>query len=152
MTKDDEAAEMFAYYEARADGNDDFYRGKGAAIPELASEYPLDTAGVASMLAPLGRGDVVDLACGTGFWLNAYGTGCRSVTLVDQSAAVLARCRRRVDARGIARPLPDGHCFVIRKKYYDRPELESLLARYGFQLESAYVGNVFIGALSRRLD
>jgi murein endopeptidase len=41
---------------------------------------------------------------------------------------------------------------VIRKKYYDRPELESLLARYGFQLESAYVGNVFIGALSRRLD
>lgn len=226
MTPDDEATEMFAYYEARADGYDDFYQGKGAALPELASEYPVDTAGVAALLASFGDGDVVDLACGTGFWLTVYGAQCRTVTLVDQSAAVLARCQRRVDDLGLAgkarlvrgdlfevplaehaydacllgflvshltdpqvealfatlrralrprgevalidsawsearrpyrrrdgfepRPLPDGRTFTIRKKYFDRPELESLLARHGFQGQAYYAGKVFIAVRARR--
>lgn len=226
MNSDDEATEMFAYYEARADGYDDFYQGKGQALPELASEYPVDTAGVASLLSSFGRGDVIDLACGTGFWLTAYGARCESVTLVDQSAKVLARCRRRADELGLAgkarlvrgdlfdvplpdraydacllgflvshltdpqietlfarlrrllrpraelalidsawsdarrpyrqrdgfepRPLPDGRTFTIRKKYFDRVELESLLARHGFQIEADYVGNVFIAVVAQR--
>ena len=226
MTTNDEATEMFAYYEARADGYDDFYQGKGAAVPELAREYPVDSAGVSSLLASFGGGDVLDLACGTGFWLTAYGAQCRSATLVDQSAAVLARCKRRVDDLGLAdnarlikgdvfdvplpdhaydacllgflvshltdpqvealfirlhrllrrdaelavidsvwsdarrpyrqrdgfetRPLPDGRAFTIRKKYFDRPELEALLARHGFHSESRYVGNVFIAVQARR--
>ena len=97
----DEATEMFAYYDARADGYDDFYQGRGQAVPELAAEYPVDSAGVSSLLSSFGRGDVLDLACGTGFWLTAYGAHCRSVTLVDQSAAVLTRCQGRVDDLGL---------------------------------------------------
>ena len=226
MKSGNEVAEMFAYYEARADGYDDFYQGKGQAVPELASEYPVDTGGVSSLLSSFGRGDVIDLACGTGFWLTAYGPQCRSVTLVDQSAAVLARCKHRVEDLGIAdkaqfvqgdlfdvplperaydacllgflvshltdpqidalfarlqpllrphaelalidsswsearrphrqrdgfvtRPLPDGRTFTIRKKYFDRSELESLLAQHGFQSEAHYVGNVFIAVRARR--
>ena len=226
MTTNDEATEMFAYYDARADGYDDFYAGKGAAVPELAADYPVDTAGVSSLLLSFGRGDVLDLACGTGFWLTAYGAQCRSVTLVDQSAGVLARCQRRVDVLGLrdraqlvrgdlfevalpdraydacllgflvshlpdaqvealftrlhrllrphaelavidsvwsearrpyrrrdgmeARPLPDGRTFTIRKRYFDRPELEALLGQHGFQPESRYVGNVFIALRARR--
>jgi demethylmenaquinone methyltransferase/2-methoxy-6-polyprenyl-1,4-benzoquinol methylase len=226
MTMNDEATEMFAYYDARADGYDDFYQGRGQAVPELAAEYPVDSAGVSSLLSSFGRGDVLDLACGTGFWLTAYGAQCRSVTLVDQSAAVLTRCQRRVDDLGLrdraqlirgdlfelalpdraydacllgflvshlpdaqvealftrlhrllrphaelavidsvwsearrpyrrrdgmeARPLPNGRTFTIRKRYFDRPELEALLAQHGFQSESHYVGNVFIAVRARR--
>jgi SAM-dependent methyltransferase len=91
-----EQAEMFSYYDAQADSYEDFYRGRGQAIAALSSEYPVDTAGVSELLSGFGRGDVVDLACGTAFWLPAYGANCNTVTLVDQSAAALARCQQRV--------------------------------------------------------
>ncbi|HEY7185305.1 MAG TPA: class I SAM-dependent methyltransferase, partial [Vicinamibacterales bacterium] len=202
-----ERAELFAYYDARADGYEDFYHGKGAAIRPLAAEYPVDTAAVADLLSSFGRGDAIDLACGTGFWLSTYGSNSRSLTLVDQSGPALARCRQRVDALGLrtiatiiegdifevllpeasydacllgfllshltdsqidalfgrlrtilrpqsaiavidsgwsearrphcqrdsfeSRTVPGGRSFTIRKKYYDRPELESLLLRHG---------------------
>jgi ubiquinone/menaquinone biosynthesis C-methylase UbiE len=99
----DERDELFSYYEARADEYDDFYQGKGQAVPELSAEYPIDTAAVSELLGKFGQGDVVDLACGTGFWLTAYGANCRSVTLVDQSTAVLGRCQRRVHELGLHR-------------------------------------------------
>jgi SAM-dependent methyltransferase len=222
-----ERAELFAYYDARADGYEDFYQGRGAAIAPLAHEYPVDTAGVSALLSSFGRGDVIDLACGTGFWLSAYGANCASVTLVDQSGPALARCRQRVDALGLRatatiiqgdifevllpeasydscllgfllshltdpqidalferlriimrprseiavidsvwsearrphcqrdsferRPVPGGPSFMIRKKYYDRPELESLLLRHGFMLRAEYMGNVFIAMLAYRV-
>jgi len=226
-TGESEKAELFAYYDARADGYEDFYQGKGAAIAALANEYPVDTAGVSTLLSSFGRGDVIDLACGTGFWLSAYGTHSASVTLVDQSGPALARCRQRVDALGLGtiatiiqgdifevllpeasydscllgfllshlteaqidalferlwtilrprseiavidsgwsearsrhcerdsfvrRPVPAGRSFTIRKKYYDRPELESLLLRYGFMPRAEYTGNVFIAMLAYRV-
>ena len=221
-----EKAELFAYYDARADGYEDFYQGRGAAIAPLANEYPIDTAGVSSLLSSYGRGDVIDLACGTGFWLSAYSANCTSVTLVDQSGPALARCRQRVETLGLARatiiqgdlfevrlpepsydscllgfllshltdpqidalfdrlriimrprseiavidsvwsdarrphcqrdsferrPVPGGPSFMIRKKYYDRLELESLLLRHGFMPRAEYSGNVFIAMLAYRV-
>jgi len=222
-----ERAELFAYYDARADGYEDFYQGRGAAIAPLTHEYPVDTAGVSALLSSFGRGDAVDLACGTGFWLSTYGSNCASVTLVDQSGPALARCRQRVDALGLRtfatiiqgdifelqlaaasydacllgfllshltdaqidalferlriflrprseiavidsgwsearrphcqrdsferRPVPGGRSFTIRKKYYDRPELESLLLRHGFMPRAEYTGNVFIAMLAYRV-
>lgn len=88
---------MFAYYDARADTYDEFYRGNGAAIPALSDSYPIDTAACLQLVGGVCCGVVLDLACGTGFWLQAYGPRCTAVTLVDQSAAVLARCLRRLD-------------------------------------------------------
>jgi ubiquinone/menaquinone biosynthesis C-methylase UbiE len=88
---------MFAYYEARADTYDEFYHGKGAAIPALSDAYPVDTAGCLKVVSEACRGDVLDLACGTGFWLCGYGRHCTAVTLIDQSSAVLERCCRRLD-------------------------------------------------------
>jgi hypothetical protein len=48
------------------------------------------------------------------------------------------------------RGLPDGRAFSIRKKYYDRPELETLLMHHGFVPRSVYTGNVFIAMLAAR--
>jgi SAM-dependent methyltransferase len=225
-TGESERAELFAYYDARADGYEDFYQGKGAAIGPLAHEYPVDTAGVSALLSSFGRGDAIDLACGTGFWLSAYGANSASVTLVDQSGPALAHCRQRVDALGLRsiatiiqgdlfevslpeasydscllgfllshltdpqidalferlqtilrprselvvidsgwsearrphcqrdsferRPVPGGPSFMIRKKYYDRAELESLLLRHGFMPRAEYTGNVFIAMIAYR--
>lgn len=97
----EERDELFSYYEAQADNYEDFYDGKGQAIGALEREYRVDTAAISTLLTQFGRGEVVDLACGTAFWLSAYGANCARVTLVDQSGAALARCRRRVDQLGL---------------------------------------------------
>jgi SAM-dependent methyltransferase len=70
---DAERREMFAYYDARADTYDEFYRGKGAAIPALSDSYPINTAACLQLVGGVCRGDVLDLACGTGSWLQAVG-------------------------------------------------------------------------------
>jgi len=117
---DAETSEMFAYYDARADGYDDFYRGKGAAIAPLSTEYPIDAAAIAALLSSFGHGDVLDLACGTGFWLSAYGRNARSITLVDQSAPALVRCAQRIDAlvlQQVAR--------IVRGDIFDVPLVDS---------------------------
>jgi demethylmenaquinone methyltransferase/2-methoxy-6-polyprenyl-1,4-benzoquinol methylase len=223
---DDEQGELFSYYEAQADSYEEFYEGRGQAIGALAREYPVDTAAIANLLSGFGRGNVVDLACGTGFWLTAYGQNCTSVTLVDQAPAALAKCQQRVDQLGLQakarlvqgdifkvalgqvaydacvlgfllshlpdlqvtdlfrrlrtilrpdaelavvdgawsdarkpyrqrdgferRALGDNRSFMIRKKYFERVELETLLEREGFPVRSAYVGNVFIAVVARR--
>jgi SAM-dependent methyltransferase len=179
------------------------------------------------MLSGFGQGDVVDLACGTGFWLSTYGRNCTSVTLVDQAGAALTKCKQRVDRlclpakvrllqgdifelplrqaaydacmlgfllshlsntqltalfrtlRAILRPeaelavvdgvwssarrpyrqrdgfehraLADGRSFTIRKRYFERAELEALLEQEGFPIKSAYAGNVFVAAVARRV-
>jgi demethylmenaquinone methyltransferase/2-methoxy-6-polyprenyl-1,4-benzoquinol methylase len=222
---EDERNEMFSYYEAQADSYEDFYEGRGQAVGALACEYPVDTKAISSLLSGFGRGNVVDLACGTGFWLTTYGSNCTSVTLVDQADAALTKCKQRVDKlglqakvrliqgdifevplgqatydacilgfllshlpelqvtdlfrrlRAILRPdaelavvdgvwskarepyrqrdgfehraLADGRSFAIRKKYFERAELETLLEREGFPVRSAYVGNVFIALVAR---
>jgi len=226
MTDTAERAELIAYYDAQAANYEDFYDGKGQAIAALSGEYATDAAGVATLLSSFGRGDVVDLACGTGYWLTVYGRNAASITLVDQAERVLAHCERRVQQLGleaVARtirgdvfgvPLPeagydagmlgfllshltvdetdalfdrvrtvlrphselavidsvwsdarkpyrqrdgferrtlaDGHSFSIRKRYYDRPELEALVTRHGFAPRSVYSGNVFIAMLAQR--
>jgi demethylmenaquinone methyltransferase/2-methoxy-6-polyprenyl-1,4-benzoquinol methylase len=223
---DSEKAELFAYYEAQAANYEDFYDGKGQAIAALSGEYANDVAGATTLLSSFGRGDVVDLACGTGYWLSVYGPNAASITLVDQAEQALAHCERRVQHLGLAtvarivrgdvfdvplpeagfdacmigfllshltpgetdallarvrtvlrprselavidsvwsdarkpyrqrdgfehRSLSDGRAFSIRKKYYDRPELESLLSRHGFATRSVYSGNVFIAMLAQR--
>ena len=118
--RDAETSEMFAYYDARAGGYDDFYHGKGAAIGPLSSEYPIDAGAIAAMLSSFGHGDVLDLACGTGFWLSAYGCNARSITLVDQSAPALARCAQRINALAL-----QGVACVVRGDIFHVPLVDS---------------------------
>jgi demethylmenaquinone methyltransferase/2-methoxy-6-polyprenyl-1,4-benzoquinol methylase len=93
--------QMSAYYDAQAKDYEAFYRGEGQAVPGLGATYRHDTAKVSELLAGFGRGEVLDLACGTGFWLDTYGRNSRFVTLVDQSAAALTLCARRVIRLGM---------------------------------------------------
>jgi len=107
---------IFAYYEAQAEDYEAFYAGSGQALPGLENEYPLDAAGVTGLLTDFGHGDVVDLACGTAFWLSTYGPNCRSVTLVDQSAAMLAHAARRARTCGLT-----DRATLVRGDLFDVP-------------------------------
>jgi demethylmenaquinone methyltransferase/2-methoxy-6-polyprenyl-1,4-benzoquinol methylase len=96
-------AEMLAYYEARAPEYDDWYlrRGRYARGPihDAAWNTELDAAGRWLDALPI-RGEIVELAAGTGWWsplLAAKG----ELSLYDGTAAPLDRARERLVAHGL---------------------------------------------------
>ncbi|WP_420032029.1 class I SAM-dependent methyltransferase [Streptomyces sp. cg28] len=92
MTHDDSAlmAEQMAYYRARAPEYDIPYATR-ADLRELL-------AGIDGL--PI-RGDVLELACGTGQWTALLAERAVSVTAVDASAETLAIARERVGGAGV---------------------------------------------------
>jgi ubiquinone/menaquinone biosynthesis C-methylase UbiE len=74
---------------------------------ELAAEYELiysgdntlfqhDAAVIAKFLPELVGPAHVDLACGTGYWLQFYHRSCERITLIDQSPRMLTACRAKI--------------------------------------------------------
>lgn len=49
------------------------------------------------MVGGFGRGHLIDVACGTGFWVPSYAANCTQLTCLDQSANMLEECRKRTD-------------------------------------------------------
>ncbi len=92
---------LIAYYDARAREYDDVYSGKNPAIdePEL---YKKEVREIATIVSAFGSGRVVDIGCGTGFWLPYYAKNASSIMLIDESKDMLKVCEQRVYALGIA--------------------------------------------------
>jgi len=91
--------QMMEYYEERASEYDDIYQGKGPGIaePEL---YTKDVEAIKAMASDFGHGHLIDIGCGTGFWLPYYGVNCSEITLVDQSRRMLGECQKRLKDLG----------------------------------------------------
>ena len=100
---DDLRRSMFRYYDERASEYEDAYiKGTGTASipdPEVFRREAVRLAGIVERFA---RGSIVDLACGTGFWLPHYASQCSSITLIDQAARTLDESRKKVAALGLA--------------------------------------------------
>jgi demethylmenaquinone methyltransferase/2-methoxy-6-polyprenyl-1,4-benzoquinol methylase len=97
------ADEMRAYYEARAPEYDDWYLRRGrysrGPVHDAAWNAELDVAGRWLDALPF-RGEIVELAAGTGWWsplLASKGT----LSLYDASEAPLERARERLLAHGL---------------------------------------------------
>ena len=99
----DPAAEMLAYYEARAPEYDDWYlrRGRYARGPihDAAWNAELDAAGRWLDDLPI-RGEIVELAAGTGWWSPLLASK-GELSLYDGTAAPLDRARDRLVAHGL---------------------------------------------------
>ena len=96
-------AEMVAYYEARAGEYDDWYlrRGRYARGPihDAAWNAELDTAGRWLDALPI-RGEIVELAAGTGWWSPLLASK-GELWLYDAAEAPLERARERLLAHGL---------------------------------------------------
>ena len=89
--------EMMSYYDTRAPEYDEIYIGKGpASIPNPAL-YKNETQATAKIVSAFGTGHLIDIACGTGYWLPCYARNCIKITLIDQSERMLSECRKRID-------------------------------------------------------
>jgi ubiquinone/menaquinone biosynthesis C-methylase UbiE len=88
-------AEMMEYYDERAPEYDEIYQGKGPGISEPEA-YEKDVEAIELMCRDFGHGHLIDVGCGTGFWLPYYGVNCTGITLVDQSRRMLGECQKRI--------------------------------------------------------
>jgi len=105
--------ELFEYYNERAPEYEDFYWGDSP--PRLFSPdvYKNDTMTIRELLPGYVKGKCLDIACGTGFWLPVYEKNCTAITLIDQSAGVLAECRKKIKSLGI-----EGKTRLIRDEVF----------------------------------
>lgn len=93
---------MNEYYNERAAEFDEIYTlGKppGAVTdPEL---YMEEARSLGQLVREHCRGSVLDIPCGTGYWLQFYAANCSAITLVDQSENMLGEGREKALAHGV---------------------------------------------------
>ena len=100
--------EMMSYYDARAPEYDEIYVGKGPASIPNPDLYRRETEITSKLVQGFGRGHLIDIGCGTGYWLPYYAGNCSDVALLDHSEKMLSQCRKRVTSLG----LEDKSCFI----------------------------------------
>jgi ubiquinone/menaquinone biosynthesis C-methylase UbiE len=92
---------LFDYYNERAPEYEQFYYGKFPTPHSDPDIYTHDRLPIESLVADYIKGNCVDIACGTGFWLPFYHRNCLSITLIDQSESMLAECQKKIRNLGI---------------------------------------------------
>jgi demethylmenaquinone methyltransferase/2-methoxy-6-polyprenyl-1,4-benzoquinol methylase len=96
---EDLLAEQRAYYRARAPEYDEWWqrRGRYDRGEEVAAEWDAQVGVVEAALDRFGaRGDVLELAGGTGWWTERLARTADRLTVVDASSETLALNRERV--------------------------------------------------------
>jgi SAM-dependent methyltransferase len=91
---------MRRYYDARASEYEEAYvLGTGtASIPDPVV-FRREASLLTRIVEHFARGRLVDLACGTGYWLPYYVAACSSITLLDQAPRMLQECRKKMASR-----------------------------------------------------
>lgn len=90
---------MLRYYDERASEYEEAYvLGTGTASIPDPDVFRREASILAGIVERFARGRIVDLACGTGYWLPYYSSRCSSLTLIDQSARMLDECRKKIGA------------------------------------------------------
>ena len=93
---------MLRYYDQRAREYEEAYvLGTGTASIPDPGVFRTEAALLAGIVGRFGHGRLIDLACGTGYWLSCYADRCSSVTLFDQSQGMLDECRQKITRLGI---------------------------------------------------
>jgi ubiquinone/menaquinone biosynthesis C-methylase UbiE len=99
---------MRRYYDARASEYEDAYvLGTGTASIPDPEVFRREASVLAGIVERFARGRLVDLACGTGYWLSSYASRCSSITLIDQAPRMLQECHKKIASRALARDALD---------------------------------------------
>ena len=94
---------LLAYYDARAPEYDDLYlEGTAPASISDPKAYRDEARAVGSAVAGLVGKDHLDVACGTGFWMQFYAPACSTITLIDQAPGMVEQSRERAAAMEIS--------------------------------------------------
>lgn len=108
---------MLAYYDERAPEYEEAYtRGTGTASISDPEVFKAETRVLAGIVGQVVQGRVMDLACGTAYWLPEYAPHCPRISLLDQSDKMLAEARARANRLGIA-----DRCVFVQGDFFEPP-------------------------------
>lgn len=99
--------EQTAYYCARASEYDQWWQRQGRYDhgPEVNAKWQQEVEEVAQALLEFcPSGDVLELACGTGWWTHRIAERANSLVCLDASAEVLALNKKRLAKAGLSIP------------------------------------------------
>jgi SAM-dependent methyltransferase len=126
---------MLSYYDERAAEYEQAYTaGTGTSSIADGRVFISEAEQLTDVVGRFGHGHLIDLACGSGYWLRFYGPQCSRITVIDQSRKMLAECEAKIRQLDIAE-----RCEVIQADVLD----------YGFP-RSAY-DSALIGFLVSHL-
>jgi ubiquinone/menaquinone biosynthesis C-methylase UbiE len=93
---------MLAYYDQRASEYEEAYTlGTGTASIADPEVFKTEARVLAGIVRQFAHGRIMDLACGTAYWLPEYAPNCSHITLFDQSERMLMEARDKVGRLGI---------------------------------------------------
>jgi ubiquinone/menaquinone biosynthesis C-methylase UbiE len=111
------------------------------AIPE-PDIYKNDVKKISDMASTFGKGHLIDIGCGTGFWLPYYEQNCSRITLIDQSEKMFSECEKRVDRLGLKHKchFMQGDFFEItsRNSSFDSAVVGFFISHLSLELEEAF--------------
>lgn len=94
---------MLSYYNERAAEYEEVYTlGTGSASIPDPEVFRTEAQVLAGVVCRIAHGRLMDLACGTAYWLPHYAANCSRITLFDQSERMLVEARAKADRLGIA--------------------------------------------------
>ena len=93
---------MLAYYNERAPEYEEAYTlGTGTASLQDPEVFKAEARVLEGIVARVAHGSLLDLACGTAYWLPHYAANCSRITMFDQSERMLAEARAKASGFGI---------------------------------------------------
>jgi 2-polyprenyl-3-methyl-5-hydroxy-6-metoxy-1,4-benzoquinol methylase len=93
---------MLEYYNERAPEYEEAYTlGTGTTSLTDPSIFTAEATLLANIVHEFVHGRVIDLACGTAYWLPQYASACPRITLFDQSEKMLEESRRKAEQLGV---------------------------------------------------
>ena len=93
---------MLAYYNERAPEYEQAYTlGTGTASIPDPEVFKAEARVLEGIVARVAHGRLMDLACGTAYWLPHYAANSSRITLFDQSERMLAEARAKAGGLGI---------------------------------------------------
>lgn len=85
---------MMEYYNQRAKEYEEIFEGGGPA-DFTPDNYASDLKELEEFMNGFGRGRLIDIACGSGYWMKYYYKKCTSFTFLDQSMRMLKECKSK---------------------------------------------------------
>ena len=105
---------MFVYYNERAPEYEEAYTlGTGTASIRHPEVFKAEARVLEGIVARVVHGNVMDLACGTAYWLPHYAARGSRITLFDQSDRMLAEARAKASGLGIL-----GRCGFVQGDFF----------------------------------
>jgi ubiquinone/menaquinone biosynthesis C-methylase UbiE len=93
---------MLEYYNERASEYEEAYTlGTGTTSMTDPRIFTNEAMLLANIVHGFVHGRLIDLACGTAYWLPQYASACSRITLFDQSEKMLEESRRKVEKLGV---------------------------------------------------